>query len=192
MTGFITKQRYRYATVYVDQATGYGFIYLQQSASAKETLESKKAFERAAAAQNVYIKAYHADNGIFKAKEWVEACQNQNQPLTFAAVGAHHQNGKAERRIREVQDMARTMLLHAHQRWPKAITANLRPYAVRHANECINATPNLQNNNRLSPAQLFSKTKVQLKSKHWKPFGCPVYVLEQALQANQPHHKWKE
>ena len=57
MTGFITKQRYRYATVYVNQATGYGFIQLQQSASAQETLESKKAFERADAAQNVSIKA---------------------------------------------------------------------------------------------------------------------------------------
>ena len=88
--------------------------------------------------------------------------------------------------------MARTMLLYAHQRWPEAITANLWPYAVLHSNDCINATPNMQNQHRLSLAQLFSKTKVQLKSKHWKPFGCPVYVLEQALQANQPHHKWKE
>ena len=192
MTGFITKQRHRYATVYVDQASKYGYVYLQQTASAEETLEGKMAFERSAAAHNIHIKAYHADNGIFKARAWVEACHQSNQPLTFAAVGAHHQNGIAERRIRELQDMARTMLLHAHQRWPKAITANLWPYAVRHANACINAGPNLQHPERLSPTQLFHQTRVQTRAKLWRPFGCPVYVLESALQANLPYHKWKE
>ena len=191
MTGFITKQRYRYATVYVDQATGFGFTYLQQTASAAETLQSKLAFERCAATHGVKIQAYHADNGIFKARDWVEACQKKNQPLTFAAVGAHHQNGKAERRIRELQDMARTMLLHANQRWPNAITANLWPYAIRQANECINASPNMQDKTRQSPLQLFSTTKVHIKYKHWKPFGCPVFVLEEPLQSGTTWDKWK-
>ena len=27
-----------------------------------------------AQAHNITIQAYHADNGIFKAKEWVQAC----------------------------------------------------------------------------------------------------------------------
>lgn len=30
---------------------------------------------------------------------------------------------------------------------------------------------------------------ININAKHWKPFGCPVYVLESALQANQPYHK---
>ena len=191
MTGFITRERYKYATVYVDQATGLGFVYLQKSSNAKETLEGKRAFERYAMARGVTIAAYHADNGIFKAKAWVEACNNQNQPLTFAGVGAHHTNGKAERRIRELQDMARTMLIHANRRWPNAITANLWPYAIRHANDCINASPNMQQPNKMSPLQLFSKTPVNVNRKHWKPFGCPVYVLDEALQGNKPFHKWK-
>lgn len=192
MTGFITKQRYRYATVYVDQATGYGYVYLQQTASAGETLEGKKAFERLSSSHSISILAYHAVNGIFKAIEWVQACNVKNQKLTFAAVGAHHQNGKAERRIREIQDMARTMLLHAHKRWPQAITAHLWPYAVRHASNCINSTSNMQHPSRQSPEQLFGKTKVQLKTKHWKPFGCPVYVLEETLQTNKLCNKWQE
>ena len=41
MTGFITKQQYRYATVYVDQYSGLSFVYLQRTASAAETLEAK-------------------------------------------------------------------------------------------------------------------------------------------------------
>ena len=78
MSGFITKQRYHYATVYVDQATGYAYVYLQQTASAQETLESKKAFERAAATHNISIKAYHADNGIFKANnEYMHVLQHK-------------------------------------------------------------------------------------------------------------------
>ena len=96
MTGFITKQRYKYATVYVDQYSGLSFVYLQRTASASETLEGKRAFERYARLRDVRISAYHADNGIFKAQEWVENCHQLQQGLTFAGVGAHHANGKAE------------------------------------------------------------------------------------------------
>jgi hypothetical protein len=83
-----------------------GFIHLQQTASAKETLESKTAFEWYAANRGVIIMNYHADNGIFKAKEWVQACHQKDQGLTFAGVGAHHANGKAEQRIHELQELA--------------------------------------------------------------------------------------
>ena len=96
MTGFITKQRYKYATVYVDQYSGLSFVYLQCTASASETLEGKGAFEWYARLHDVTISAYHADNGIFKAREWVENCHQLQQGLTFAGVWAHHANGKAE------------------------------------------------------------------------------------------------
>ena len=36
MTGFITKQRYNYATVYVDQATSLGFVFLQKTSTVKK------------------------------------------------------------------------------------------------------------------------------------------------------------
>ena len=114
MTGFITKQRYKYATVYIDQFSSFSFVYLQCTASAQETLQSKQAMERYAQARNITIKAYHADNSIFKAKEWVQACHEARQQLTFAAVGAHHANGKAERRIRELQELPQTQLIHAN------------------------------------------------------------------------------
>ena len=45
MTGFITKQWYKYATVYVDQYLGLSFVYLQCTASSAETLDGKRAFE---------------------------------------------------------------------------------------------------------------------------------------------------
>ncbi len=187
---FITRKRHKCATVFVDQCSGHGFIHPQKEASAQETLEAKKAFERYANSMGVPVKAYHADNGIFKAKAWVEACFHKEQTLTFAGVGAHHTNGKAERRIREPQEMARTALIHANKRWPQAIEAYLWPYAVRYANDCINNTPNMQDQKRRTPFQLFSGSDVEVNSKHWKPFGAPVYVLKAEPRDGRPHHKW--
>ncbi|KAI2498311.1 hypothetical protein MHU86_16181 [Fragilaria crotonensis] len=45
MTGFLTTKRYKYATVFVDQFSRLGFVYLQKTASAEETIEGKKAFK---------------------------------------------------------------------------------------------------------------------------------------------------
>jgi hypothetical protein len=53
MTGFLTTKRYKYATVYVDQFSRLGFIHLQKTASAEETIEGKKAFEAHARRHNV-------------------------------------------------------------------------------------------------------------------------------------------
>ena len=122
----------------------------------------------------------------------VDDCKNKRQGLTFAGVNAHHQNGIAERRIRSLQELARAMMIHAKHRWPKAVEANLWPCAVRMASNIMNETPNLQHEKKLSPSQVFTNTNVNINPKHIKPFGCPVYVLDNALQQGNIHHKWKE
>jgi hypothetical protein len=87
----------------------------------------------------------------------------------FAAKGAHHQNDIAERRIRELQDLARTMLIHANRQWPKCVGAHhLWPHAVQMAAHVLNETPGLQDAQRCSPLQLFGNTKVAVNSKHLK------------------------
>ena len=43
MTGFLTKKRYKYTTIFVDHYSGVGFVCLQQGASAEETLDAKQA-----------------------------------------------------------------------------------------------------------------------------------------------------
>ncbi|GFH52929.1 hypothetical protein CTEN210_09405 [Chaetoceros tenuissimus] len=192
MTGILTTKRYKYATVFVDQASRLGYVYLQKTANVEETLEAKLAFELYSEHRGVKIQAYHADNGVFRANKWIEACHKKSQKLTFAGVNAHHSNGLAEKRIRDLQDHARTMLIHANNRWKKCITANLWPYAVREANNAINHTPNMKDNDKRSPYQIFTDTKVNVNPKHFKPFGCPVYILENELQQNKPYHKWKQ
>jgi len=61
------------------------------------------------------IKGYRADNGCFADKTWHNNCTKQHQELTFCGVGAHHQNGIAEKRIRDLCEGARMSLLHAMQ-----------------------------------------------------------------------------
>ncbi len=124
MNGFLTTKRYRYATVYVDQYSRLGFIYLQKTATAEETVEGKRVFKAYASRHGVKIRNYHADNGIFKAYKWMDACKIDGQGMTFAAVNAHHQNGIAERRIRgasgtclsDVDARERSMAGHDHDK----------------------------------------------------------------------------
>ncbi|KAI2502191.1 hypothetical protein MHU86_12243 [Fragilaria crotonensis] len=189
MTGKLTTKRYKYATVYVDQRSRFGYVHLQKTSSAEETIVGKRTFETYARRHGITVKNYLADNGI---NLWVEECKKQGQGLTFAGMNAHHQNGVAERRICELQDMARTMLIHANSRWSESVTTNLWPYAVRMANEAINNTPSFQDEDGKTPVELFANSKVTANPKHWKPFGCPVYVLDNHLQSCKPFHKWKQ
>ena len=59
------------------------------------------------------------------------------------------------------------------------------------ANETYNISPSLQDPLRRSPLQIFSKSNINISHKHYKPFGCPVYVLVPDLQNSNPYHKWK-
>jgi hypothetical protein len=149
------------------------------------------AFEAYARSHGITIKAYHADNGIFCAHKWVDCCRVAKQGLTFAGVNLHHKNGIAERRIKELQDLGRTMLIHANRQWKMSINVHLWPLAVRMASEQINNTPRMQSPSRKSLMQEFAKTEVHTNIKHWHPFGSPVYVLESALQKQGIFGKWK-
>ena len=45
LKGKLTLQRYKYATVFVDQFSGYTFVYLQKRLTSKETVMAEHAFE---------------------------------------------------------------------------------------------------------------------------------------------------
>jgi hypothetical protein len=42
---FLTTKRYKYATIYIDIYSRYGYVYLNKTASANESVIGKKAFE---------------------------------------------------------------------------------------------------------------------------------------------------
>ena len=192
LRGKPTTKRYRVATVFVDQFSKLSYVHMQKGGTAIETLEAKLAFERYARSFGIKVSHYHADNGIFADKLFQRSIENSGQTLSFCGVNAHWQNGVAERRIRELQDLARTMMIHANRRWPSAIETYLWPYALRLANEQVNNTPIMSRKDNLTPMTLFTGGIVQINAKHWRHFGCPAYELDKELQAGKKIPKWND
>ena len=191
LRGKPTSDRYRAATVFVDQYSGYSHVVPQRSTSAEDTIEAKRQFEAFAETCGVKVTHYHADNGIFADNKWRAALRDDRQTLSFCGVNAHFQNGVAERRIRELQDSARTMLVHAQRRWPDAIDSHLWPYALRYANDMFNGAPFAANDHKVPLAE-FSKAYVNFNWRDTHTFGAPTYVLLNELQAGGKTDKWAE
>ena len=185
-----TTSHYHGASVFADHASGFTYVHLHQALTMQETLDAKHAFERVAHQHAVRIMHYHCDNGRFADRVFLDDVCKAGQTITFCGVGAHHQNGVAERRIRDITKSARTMLLHAAHQWPKTITSNLWPQALKHATNVRNALP--RKGKTQSPISLFANTTIEPNIKHFHPFRCPVYVLQAPLQTGAPFPKWNE
>ena len=185
-----TSRRYIGATVFADHFSGLSYVHLMTSMNSEQTVEAKLAFERFAHKHGVTIKHYHCDNGRFADKVFLQSVEASHQTISFCGVSAHHQNGVAERRIRDLSESTRTMLLHASHRWPQAIVSNLWPQALKHAVNIRNAVP--RGPNGISPLSAFCSSTVEPNLKHFHPFACPVYVLERPLQSGGMYPKWKE
>ena len=190
MKGKLTQQRYKYATVFVDQHSGYTFVFLQRCLASEETVQAKYAFERSAEQRGVKILYYHAANGSFADNAFINDCKRQGQGLTYCGVNAHSQNGIAERRIRDLQEQTRTSMLYAMSKWKRMILICLWPYAMRQANNVSNATP--KKGEESSPLENFSGVKVAPKLRHFHAFRCPTYVLDIPLQSGQGAPEWRQ
>jgi hypothetical protein len=141
MKGIPTTQRYKVAIVVIDYATDYTFIYFQIDTSADEKLRAKLEFGRMARSYGINIQHYHSDNGLFVDTKWRQDALQKSQRVSMCGVNAHHQNGKVERQIRNLQDLAWSSLMQAIKCWPDAINIFLLPYAVCKAVEDLNHIP---------------------------------------------------
>ena len=83
--------------------------------------------------------------------------------------------------IRELQDIARAMLIHASKKWPKCVTTNLWPHTIKMALDVFNNSPYFQHEGARTPLQIVSRAEVLTNKKHYHPFRCPIYVLENSL-----------
>jgi hypothetical protein len=193
--GTLTNGRYNYATVFVDQYSGLDYVHLHRTNSGDEILAAKLAFEQFALTHGVRIQHYHADNGRFAEAKFQQSVLSSKQGLTFCGVNTHHQNGRAERRIRHLTEAARTMILHAAHRWPQVITPHLWPYAIRLASDIgrnISQDSKEGEKKAKAPIQLFSRVPVKVQLKTYHPFGCPTYVLHDTLANGKYHPKWSD
>ena len=189
LKGKLTKRRFTAATIFVDHHSRLGYVHLQSTLSSQDTVEAKQAFEASCRKHNVTVKHHHTDKGRFADNAFIQDVKSSGQTISYCGVNAHFQNGIAEKRIRDLSKQARKQLLHTQARWPEATNVALWPYALRSASYLLNSLPNAKHGH--SPLEVFSATKVSPSLKHHHTFGCPVYALNNALQAGHSILKWK-
>ena len=143
-----------------------------------ETDAGKTKFECLLNDISVSIQEYVSDNStIFSSAAFAENLLSFRQTSHFAGIGAHHQNGVAERGIQTIMSMAQTVMLHATIRWGSVQSSILWPMAVNYVLWVYNHTPNPKPG--MAPINLMSKTtwpRRKLKDTH--EWGCLVYALD--------------
>ena len=183
--------QYNGGTLFIGHASSMVFIQHQVSLRTGETLQAKHKFEQIAREHGVAIKSYHADNSPFGNADFVRSIEDRGQAIKFSGVGAHHQNGVAERTIKTIRSWARTMLLHATIHWPEQNHLTLWPYAFEHAVFLWNNLPSRTSG--LAPIELFTGVSLtsfnHLQRSH--VWGCPAYVLDPKLQDGKKLPKWQ-
>ena len=103
------------------------------------------------------VKGCHANHSPFNARAFQENLKFRNQTIDSSGVGAHHQNGAAEREIQTITKLARTMLLHAILMWPDQADITLWPFDMDHAVYVWNHLPKADT--RLTPDELLTKVR---------------------------------
>jgi hypothetical protein len=178
--GRLMKAKYYAATIFVDHHTDYTYVHLMRNTTAETTLEAKNAYEHLLQTFGHKVLAYHADNGRFAEKVFVQDVKDKAQNITYCGVGSHHQNGIAERLIRTLGEDARTMLAHGQHLWPEVVSKSLWPYAYKAA--CRTRNKFKLDSEMLSPEEKMSGITYNNDIKNEHPLFCPVFVLDKRLQ----------
>jgi len=152
-------------------------------------IKAKIAFEKFAESCGISVSHYHPNNVRFVDNAFIMDAKEQGQSISYCRVNAHHQDGKVEKRIRDLQVQARVMIIHEMNQWNDAAAPRLWPYAVRLANEIINMTHRSKDGK--VPLSIFSNSSQSPGLETLHPFGCPVYILENALQQGNKIVKWE-
>jgi hypothetical protein len=188
LKGRATKRRYKVATVFTDGATGYSYVHMQETSSSADTMKAKLAFEAHSHKLGVAISHYHCDNGRFADNAWKNHVQSTGQTLSYCGVNAHFQNGRSEKKIRDLREGARTVLLFAADKWKGTVTTALWPYAIRHQNDVM---INTVGPDGTTPLMRYSGSNVLPNFKDFHTFGCPVYALDGDLASGKKIAHWR-
>ncbi len=181
---------YHGGAIFVDQASKYIHVENQVSLSTHATLFAKASFEKMCADSGVVVHQYISDGGTsFTSRDFAQHLSIFRQIIRFAGAGAHHHN-PAEREIRTIMSIARTMMLHASIHWPELSEPELWPMAVAYAVYTWNHLPNPETG--VSPAEIFTKSKWSHHNfQNFHVWGCPVYVLDKEISDGKKIPKWK-
>jgi hypothetical protein len=136
--------KYNGGTIFSDHSSGRLFNHHQVSLRCGKTLLGKRLLEREAHTLGFKIKSFVSDNGIYKSKEFRDDLQRKNQTIRFSGVGAHHQNGIAERAIKTISYLTRASMIHSALRWPDQHDMELWPFAFDHSIYVHNNLPTVR------------------------------------------------
>jgi hypothetical protein len=183
-------EQYIGGTIFVDHASGLIFTQHQPTLGSGDTSRSLGKLEQFFSDHNVSIKGFHTDNGVFTSSDFRTHLMENNYCMKLSGVGAHHQNGVAERAIQTVMWKARTMMIHLQIMWPDHFKANLWSFAVTYTAWLHNHTPT--EDSGFAPIELFSGVKLHCHDlRRIRVFGCPAYVLDPRLQDGFKIPKWE-
>ena len=167
--------------IMVDCASGLIHVEFQRHLNTHETLDGIEAFERMCLDHGVVPTNYISDSGTaFTSKEFRERLKDYRQIINFVGTSAHHHNAVAERAIRTIMSIARTMMMHCSTHWPEMTDATLWPLAVDYAVYIVKRVPDRDTG--LSPLDVFTATRQPLRRLHdLHVFGSPAYLLDKKV-----------
>ena len=83
--GFLCKQRYTCATIFVDHFSDHTYTHIQRSTSLQDTLAAFRAYENCCDRHGVKVRHYHVDNSRFADQGFLDSLA-QDQTINFCGA----------------------------------------------------------------------------------------------------------
>ena len=122
---------------------------------------------------NVKMRYNHVDNGQFSDNSFLQAVTQEIQTISYCGVNSQLHHGKAEKRIRDLQEQTREKLHHTKSRCESAIELALWTYSLRQATHLRNCL--LDKEDASHPLERLFRISVYHKSRENHLFGCPFF-----------------
>lgn len=94
--GFQTLKRYKYCNILVDHHSHYIFPTFHKTKHASKLIQSIRDFQGFAAKYIVKIRRIRANNGVYSTALFQLSCEQENQGLSFCAIGGIGATSKME------------------------------------------------------------------------------------------------